>query len=759
MEAITVGLQELQSSSFSTIIPREVLQKYDELEDAAFRHFGKEPLQWSVYFHLKDGKCGGRIDSYYWDRGSYYNASCLTAGCLEVFAHFEPKPNVPTSGTPTVNPAIHAPTTSLQVSSGAATLSSSGAAAAPTTEATLNLGEPRGATDEPTQCVTSRSHVSQSQKRPSEHALHSEKESHLEQPSQHTRHTLPLLPDGTASEDHEISLPAFTSNNRPYGQNATNNVSTISNLSRARKKRRTTALAADTPDLTEERYVWPIDGMHKTGCVDRFTRADNLRAHIRNIHPESPQAQSLNVERARPPLLRRARIASDGQTPICYSIVSSGVSKGAIQYFCPVAEEGRCEREDGIVHWLNFERHMKSKHPGVPYTKPGAESSSEANQNQTRSEGPGGPKQNINLLCPVRECSEAFKDFDLFQDHIRVTHPTSNHALVLDAVANNTSPVLNPAAPIDDFLADYELCKYQNAEAGEFGHRDPDKWEAIQQGTRNRLALARLIHNKYGILASEPCGACRNGGTTCLVLHPELRNKLKFGSTCSECRNGGKMCSFAQKTVFEPSLGDAALQQQTSRVNGNEDTVPGVNKNTADKAHKNGQADDEEEEEEEDDDSGVHAPGLNSLSSSFLDGVTSLEEPTSRRRVGRPLHDAYSPGFFSGEINGLPTVSGLVFPTVNPLVRPERAGRRRADRIPMSPEAGDQSATQIRSATHSFLNHSHHPRHPRHPHHPRDNETQQTAPGQHGLASRGAQQDGVSQTASTHLPRTLNRTA
>ncbi|KAF2866211.1 hypothetical protein BDV95DRAFT_457053, partial [Massariosphaeria phaeospora] len=89
-------LREFQTETISDLVPGKHAQAYSrisqDLETLAFSILARDTGQWNVHFHFEDGACEGKVLPFLWNDKAYFEESCLKAGKLHVFAHFERGP-------------------------------------------------------------------------------------------------------------------------------------------------------------------------------------------------------------------------------------------------------------------------------------------------------------------------------------------------------------------------------------------------------------------------------------------------------------------------------------------------------------------------------------------------------------------------------------------------------------------------------------------------------------------------------------------
>ncbi|KAF2637544.1 hypothetical protein P280DRAFT_521217 [Massarina eburnea CBS 473.64] len=222
-------------------------------------------------------------------------------------------------------------------------------------------------------------------------------------------------------------------------------------------------------------------------------------------------------------------------------------------YYCPVSS---CARHwEGIQRKHNFEVHMKQRHPSG--SSPSADDAPVVSQKgrgattiPSKQKGDGGyisgeiASRHGRFMCPEPDCTRRsrheYTRGDNFRKHIRTVHPTSTNAQILQAAKDKTLITL-PSPPTDGYAADLKIAHANNAKMGTFGHLAPSKWT---DSVRTRVAHAKLIHSKYGVMAPETCRNCRKRGVTCMVYHPNLKNGMNqlIGTYCGECRIRGVRC-------------------------------------------------------------------------------------------------------------------------------------------------------------------------------------------------------------------------
>jgi len=157
--------------------------------------------------------------------------------------------------------------------------------------------------------------------------------------------------------------------------------------------------------------------------------------------------------------------------------------------------------------------------------KRASEATTEISQRKILRRGPGGaptgmlnfcpapsrtPKGMGTFICPIDGClNPSSTRGDNFRRHIRQRHPESIHAQILEAVVARIKIQL-PAPPLSvEYTADFEVAVSQNAPPGAFGRRSDSDWSALNMYIRTRIAHAKLIRGKYGVLAPESCANCR----------------------------------------------------------------------------------------------------------------------------------------------------------------------------------------------------------------------------------------------------------
>ncbi|PSN69175.1 hypothetical protein BS50DRAFT_490023 [Corynespora cassiicola Philippines] len=118
---------------------------------------------------------------------------------------------------------------------------------------------------------------------------------------------------------------------------------------------------------------------------------------------------------------------------------------------------------------------------------------------------------------------------------------------VLEAASSRTPIVLPSPPPEERYRADFLLASTINASEGQFGHRPKQLWDKALYQARTRIAHAKLIHGRYGVIIPKRCESCLERGVACLAYHPRLKgypHRAESGR-CGECRNRSTGCDLS----------------------------------------------------------------------------------------------------------------------------------------------------------------------------------------------------------------------
>jgi hypothetical protein len=205
--------------------------------------------------------------------------------------------------------------------------------------------------------------------------------------------------------------------------------------------------------------------------------------------------------------------------------------------YCPVKD---CPRHwEGFSCERNMKLHVQNMHPEnriVPT--------------------PRARKASGTFVCPVPNCASAsdgrYARLDHLCRHIRRGHPTTIHAQVLEAVANKMRIVLPPPPSRSEFTTDFGAATTTNASPGVIGYRLSTDWTRAHPQIKSRIAHAKMIHGKYGVIAPESCPGCKKRGTTCMVYHPGLKDVGRaLNKSCGECRDRSVKCEISSQSFAE----------------------------------------------------------------------------------------------------------------------------------------------------------------------------------------------------------------
>jgi hypothetical protein len=257
--------------------------------------------------------------------------------------------------------------------------------------------------------------------------------------------------------------------------------------------------------------------------------------------------------------------------------------------YCPVATCSR--RAEPFTNSANFLRHVQAAH--LDYIADGQDEQNvqHAEANSTTRGASSHPGRRVvgTFICPVLDSCPAVTRADNFRRHIRQKHPGSIHAQVLEAFVQKNRITLPLPPPGHEFAADFAKASSENVPPGAFGHRELSQWNSANPYVRTRIAHAKLIHGKYGIVAPESCANCRKRGTACMVYHPDLDGAGRaLGAYCGECRDRSVKCEIGprpfSKIIASAGVNDAEEEDDESGA----DTIAaqtGAVRNTTGGAH------------------------------------------------------------------------------------------------------------------------------------------------------------------------------
>jgi hypothetical protein len=185
-------------------------------------------------------------------------------------------------------------------------------------------------------------------------------------------------------------------------------------------------------------------------------------------------------------------------------------------------------------------------------------------QRRNQTDGPA-------YCCPVQSCPrrtlKSFPTFEEVEEHILSAHPSTNHALVIQARPGEKIK-LHPL-PLEEYQRARSNYLVENASEGEFGHRS-DWVTGLEEGVITRLRDARLAHT-FGILAKKPCGHCRTRGLTCIVRHPEACTSQSPQPYCSNCKFGSRTCPLSKEVLdYFPNKKQTPGGSRTRKFSGSE---------------------------------------------------------------------------------------------------------------------------------------------------------------------------------------------
>jgi hypothetical protein len=519
------------------------------LEALAFGILSKDSNGWTVHFHFEDGLCEGKALPFLWNTGAYFDEECLKGGKLHLFAHFERK----RSG----NAALHTPATSTAPSfSRAHTEAASRIPVLPSPTRALNdvdlpLSTRQGSVRQPGLSVSiPRKQQSNNVQNLSDSDSDGSDETHyLLSPSDPggqsdveggAQSAIEPLPVNATAAQHALDFQQLLVTNAPKGKYGhKDNWDDISKEYKAK--------------ITHAKLIKGIYGSPAPVPCEYCT-LKNVTCRI--YHPNLKSARAmpgscgecrlrsntcvLNGNKHRQAERKRKATdqpgnALDGPPSKILRRGIGGTPTGNADH-CPVVT---CSRQsEPFFNKANFFRHVRAAHPDYDMSRlEGGDSISGALQTQS------GRGVSGTFNCPVDKHCLAITRADNFRRHIRTKHPDSIHAHVLEAFAQKTRITLPNPPSNAEYTADFDKATSENAPPGSFGHRQSSQWSSANTYVRIRIAHAKLIHGKYGVLAPESCGNCKKQGTTCMVYHPHLDGGGRALSTyCGECCNRSVKC-------------------------------------------------------------------------------------------------------------------------------------------------------------------------------------------------------------------------
>ncbi|KAF2113413.1 hypothetical protein BDV96DRAFT_601574 [Lophiotrema nucula] len=354
-----VLLREFQTDAISGWIPGKLVQTYTQLETLAYG----------------DGQCEGKALQFLWNCGAYFDESCVRAGKLHVFAHFERQ------GTPRIRYGTSSTASSTIIHTDASFTTQSTARTV-----AHDVGMPAASRRRP--IPQSRQGLAPARKRrkvmdvsssasesgesnfimSGSDADENESNEIVDQPP----HRFPPLPRSDTSEQHALDFQAYSASNAPNGQYGhKDHWAQISLKYRGQ--------------VAHARLIHGIYGTPSPIVCDRCAK---YALKCRIYHPDVKSTQGMQVVCGECRLGGR-KCTINGQplgvhrrddgTP---TDKSKGFLQGALAVstnnktfntgdnleYCPVKE---CTRsKQGFNHVPNFLRHVRSAHPGVnPYPK------------------------------------------------------------------------------------------------------------------------------------------------------------------------------------------------------------------------------------------------------------------------------------------------------------------------------------------------------------------------------------------------------
>jgi hypothetical protein len=497
----------------------------------AFGILSKDTKQWDVHFHLEDSLCEGKALPFLWDDGAYFDSECLIGDKLYLFAHFQKKESgtraltTPATSTSFIRSTTERPVQQLDLHTPSTTLGQISTRERSVQQAGLSVSIPRrekyanthirsesdsDASDE-TNFLLSPS----DDRRRSEGEVGSRDSKRTLKPGQSL---LQLPANATAAQhsiDFDIALPYNVSEGKYGHKDSWEGVAKENRSEIAHAKLIKGIYGIASPTACERcaekgsacRVYHPdleASGSIPGACGECRLRGStcvvNDRLHLRSS--KKKRASDTALEAPPSKILRR----------------DTGVESAKNLDYCPIFSCPR--RKDPFYNKANFLRHVRSAHPDydisridITRTAPNVRAVTTATTPITTARifGAG------TYVCPVVGCfSSALSRGDNLC-HVRQKHPESVHAVILEAVVQRTTITLPPPPPSDEFNADFEQATSVNAPPGTFSHRSPLQCTRTTPQVRTRLAHAKIIQGKYGVMAPESCGNCRKMGATCML--------------------------------------------------------------------------------------------------------------------------------------------------------------------------------------------------------------------------------------------------
>ena len=135
---------------------------------------------------------------------------------------------------------------------------------------------------------------------------------------------------------------------------------------------------------------------------------------------------------------------------------------------------------------------------------------------------------------------------------------------------SRTRIALPPPPSGREYNADFNEATSRNSLSGAFGHRPTSECKTANSYIRTRIAHAKLINGRYGVLAPRSCGNCKDRGTACMVYHPNLDGDGRaLGTYCGKCRDRSVKCDIGPRPF-------AKILESTSGVGDTPDADSGA---------------------------------------------------------------------------------------------------------------------------------------------------------------------------------------
>lgn len=501
-----------------------------------------------MHSHLEDGQCEGKALPFLWNSGAYFDEGCLKSGKLHLFAHFERKG----SGSS----ALQTPATSTAPSfSGSHTKALSRTPLLPSPTAVPDVaGLPLSAHQGPARRTGLSVSIPQRQKSANVHDL-------LESDSDVSGETHYLLSPSDPGGRSDAEGGAQAVEPLPIDATAAQHALDFERLLVTNAPKGKYGHKGNWDEIAKEYKAKIIHAKLIKGTYGSPAPISCESCTLKNVTCRIYQP-SLNSARAMPGSCGECRLRSntcvmngkkhrkaakkrkpteqaehmlDGPPSKILRCGIGGTPTGNADH-CPIVTCSR--RSEPFTNKANFLRHVRVAHPDYAITRLTGEKSVDDALSPHSVRGNSG-----SFTCPVNSLCLPITRADNLRRHVRAKHPESIHTQVLEAFAQKTRIILPNPPSSAEYTVNFDKATSENVPPGSFGHRHTSQWNSANTYIKTRLAHAKLIHGKYGIIAPEGCSNCKKRGTTCMVYHPLLDGDGRaLGSYCGECRDRSVKC-------------------------------------------------------------------------------------------------------------------------------------------------------------------------------------------------------------------------